>query len=310
MNFIFIFLLTITPGKSKSIWIHAGQFNTIKLLRLKEAKLNFDSAIGGSIKNTLIVSNDAENGGFKLLFGPFSSSLEAFKAGLKLTKANVFKDFFICLTDGTPVSLKVPGEKRKDLTIFSSNPGFPQIGISLFSDVQAYLYPSKSIPPEKSSYFTFGYRDEMWILREKELCENGSCRRWFQIVTPPPYRILWVAGGFISPVSEIKSIKDSSGKLLKYSAAAWYLRNRTEWKYYAILFNPKSAPKRFFFDLKRLFYLKPLLEGDVLHFTDSRGTKLFSPGKIPAWQPVRTHYSGSSRKQFFAAPRLKTDERD
>lgn len=310
MPLLFAFLMSITPGKSNDIWIHLGNFKDMKLLRYKEAKFKFDAASGGSLKNTLIVSSDAEIEGFKLLWGPFKNTQEAFMNGLSLLKARTLDDFYICRTDGTPLALKVTGSSRNQLTIFAKAQGYPQIGISLFADVPAYFYPSFTIPPLKTSPFSFSYRDEMWIIREQELCESGSCRRWFNIVTPPPYRLLWVAGGMIAPVSEIKSIKDSTGKILKYSTAAWYIKNRGEWKYYAILFNPGSSPKRYFFDLKRLFYLKPILEEDKLHFVDSRGTKLFSPGKIPSWQPVKSHYSSSQRKQFFTAPRLKTDEKE
>ncbi|MBN2723791.1 MAG: hypothetical protein JXR95_06955 [Deltaproteobacteria bacterium] len=308
---LFSLLAQLFPGtQSKSqVWIDLGKYNGSYDARKVATTLVPDISQGGQLHIPLMITEESDiSPGVKLLYGPFIDHTAAFSRGLSLLKSGIIQSFFLSTVDGKPLPLKVSSEKRKFLTDKKPENGYPKMGVNLSPDTSLFAFPSESIPPGKSAVTNASYRDELWLLEEKSICTGTYCRRWFKAVTPPPYRIVWAPAGFIYPVNVLKSLKDANGKFLKYAGSTWYSRNSDSYSYNAVLFSGNSVPMRYFFKLKRLFYLRPLADDKNVHFSDRRGVRHYTTSKSPAWHPVRNLFRSGSRKLFFSAPVRTTTE--
>lgn len=287
---------------STVFWVEVADHLPVEMARARADNLQTRRAEGNRLLQVLVLNpQNGEQPDARVWIGPFLRRIEAFSYGLSLledSRQPVFS-FSLRRFDGVPVNLQVPATSRQKLKLSRVQPPWPQMGIVMFPWVGGYFSPQAKLPPLGAAVVRLGYRDEVWIQEETEVCEDGYCRRWFYAVTPAPHRLLWFPAGHVVPVSAIRSQKTSDGQVERYMTV---LRTGTrpgnEACGLAMSFFGNRRPLRW------VFCHRHFSEGRLVRQEDGSwgvfsSSGMIPLGKSPMWLPVESLFRSASRRQFF-----------
>lgn len=298
-----LWILT-AAGPSKNapaaLWVEVAGRLPPDAARARADALQSRRAEGNRLLQVLVLDPQGEGDGARVWVGPFFRRVEAFSYGLSLLEDSrrLVSSFSLRRFDGVPVSLQVPAASRMQLKLDRVRSPWPQVGVVLFPLVGGHFRPQAQMPPLQSAMVRLGYRDEVWIQDEAEVCEQGQCRRWFYAVTPAPHQLAWFPAGQVVPVSAIRSQKTPDGQVERYTAVLRTGAHRGEACGLAMSFLGNRRPLRW------VFCRRGFADGRLVHQEDG-SWGVFSPagmislGKTPSWLPVESLFRATSRRQFF-----------
>jgi len=290
------------PVRTPQIWLEIADRQTAVQARSLADRFQPDRHMGNRTQQVLIVDpgTGAEGQDVRVWLGPFSRRVEAFSRGLALLEdpAAPVSSFSLRRFDGVAVSLQVPGPSRGQLRLARVRSPYPQLGVALFPQVAGFVHPEARTPRFSSAVVKLGYRDEVWIQAETEVCEQASCRRWFYAVTPAPHRLAWFLAGQVVPVGNIRSQRSSEGQLERYTAVLWTGRTGSLETGLAMSFLGSRRPLRW------VFRKKGFTEGRLQRQEDGSwgvftGSGMIPLGAGPTWLPVESLFRSAGRRQFF-----------
>ncbi len=289
-----------SPTPVPVYWLEIARRQTPTQARKMADRFHLGRHRGNRIREVLIVDPQSGAADVRVWLGPFSMRQDAFRTGLRLLgdPSLAVPDFSIRRMDGAAVSLQMPGALRKQLSLPDVMEPWPQIGISLMPHVTGYARPMARLPRLAHATVTLGYRDEVWIQGEQEICEDGNCRRWFHAVTPAPHRLAWFPAGQIAPVDNIRGIRSREGKLEQYTAVVQTGRTGDVHNGVAMVFLGNRRPQRWTFQ-RRGFYTGRLVRQENNQWAVHTPQGVIPLPRNPAWLPVDSLFSSSGRRQFF-----------
>ncbi len=282
-----------------AFWVEAADRLPPARAREMADALQSPRAQGNRLLQVMLLDPQGGEGeGARVWVGPFFRRVEAFAYGLALLEERRAASFSLRRFDGVPVTLQVPAASRQQLKLSRVKPPWPQVGVVLFPLVGGYYRPLAQMPPLGAAVVRLGYRDEVWIQDETEVCEQGQCRRWFYAVTPAPHRLAWFPAGHVVPVSAIRSRKTPDGQVERYLAVVRTGEHAGEGCGLAFSFLGNRRPLRW------TFCRRGFSEGRLVQQEDGNWGVFFSGGTIalgksPAWLPVESLFRAASRKTFF-----------
>ncbi|PKN46989.1 MAG: hypothetical protein CVU59_04345 [Deltaproteobacteria bacterium HGW-Deltaproteobacteria-17] len=290
------------PVRSPQIWLEIADRQTPRQARSIADRFQPDRHLGNRTQQVLIVDpgTGGEGQDVRVWLGPFTRRVEAFSRGLALLEDPVAPvvAFSLRRFDGVAVSLQVPGTSRGQLRLARVEPPYPQLGVALYPQVGGFIHPEARLPRFLSAIVRLGYRDEVWIQGETEVCEQAQCRRWFYAVTPSPHRLAWFPAGQVVPVGNIRSQKTPDGQLERYTAVVRTGRSDTVSTGLAMSFLGSRRPLRW------VFRRKGFTEGRLSRQEDGTwgvftGSGTIPLGAGPSWLPVESLFKSAGRRQFF-----------
>lgn len=290
------------PVRPPQIWLEIADRQTAVQARSIADRFQSDRHMGNRTRQVLIVDpgTGAEGQDVRVWIGPFTRRVEAFSRGLALLEDPVapVTAFQLRRFDGVAVSLQVPGPSRAQLRLARVRPPYPQLGVALYPQVAGFVHPEARLPRFASAVVKLGYRDEVWIQGETEVCERTLCRRWFYAVTPAPHRMAWFPAGQVVPVGNIRSQKTPDGQLERYTAVLRTGRSSDQSLGLAMSFLGNRRPLRW------VFRKKDFSEGRLMRQEDGSwgvftGSGIISLGAGPTWLPVESLFRSAGRRQFF-----------
>jgi hypothetical protein len=290
------------PVRAPQIWLEIAGRQTPSQARTFADRFQPDRHLGNRTLQVLIVDpgTGGEGQDVRVWIGPFNRRVVAFSRGLALLEDPVSPvgAFSLRRFDGVAVSLQVPGPSRGQLRLARVQAPYPQLGVALYPQVSGYVHPEGRLPRFSSAIVRLGYRDEVWIQGETEVCEQDQCRRWFYAVTPAPHRLAWFPAGQVVPVGNIRSQKDLQGQLERYTAVVRTGRSGDSATRLAMSFLGSRRPLRW------VFRKKGFSEGRLQRQEDGSwgvftGSGTIPLGQGPAWLPVESLFRSAGRRQFF-----------
>ena len=284
------------------VWLEVAERRTPVQARALADRFQLDRHLGNRTRQVLIVDpgTGAEGQDVRVWLGPYSRRVEAFTQGLALLEDPVapVNAFQLRRFDGVAVSLQVPGPSRGQLRLSRTRDPWPQLGVALFPQVAGFVHPEARLPRYSAAVVRLGYRDEVWIQDETEVCERELCRRWFYAVTPAPHRLAWFQAGQVVPVGQVRSQKSADGRLERYTAVVRTGRTGDQDTGLAMSFLGNRRPLRWVFRKKGFTTgrLQRQEDGTWGVFT---GSGILPLGAAPAWLPVESLFRSAGRRQFF-----------
>ncbi len=295
-----IAILLVT--QAKGYWLEVASSPSLGAIKRMVSAMGKDAVRDGDVVHVLVLppEEEEEHPEYRLLFGPFDSGSEAFGYGLSLLHRERIESFSVTDVHASARIMRIPRRKRRALVPFSVPKPYPAMGITLASRVLGYSAPASPLPPMESAVASLAYRDEFWILGERQVCTKARCRRWYYGLTPAPHKLAWVPAGFVVPVSKVRSVKNDAGELIAYTVVDWYARTQHTWHWWAAIFSPGRRPLRWQLDTPRFFYLRLVRGEEYWKVMDARNVVHAQYKRSQAqWRPVQALFSSKSRREVF-----------